>query len=357
MKKPTPKLWARQARSATYGQKERRRRKRQRQALRAKKYIPPGEEIVAPRRFDLLLGSGKEVVKFLRAIANRVLVQCGAVRLDFRSTESFAAPAAILLFAELDRVITLATIPKPISIVDPIQRRPREVLKQIGLHQLTGDKSDIVPEREDVVYWKTSKGATQSGDQLKILESVAERVNKDHARHLVLNGVWRGVTEAVANVVDHAYQEPRADGFSGLPGTKWWMFTHVRDPFFVAAVCDLGCGYSATIRRTLPETFVAGVRSAFLAQNLDSLAIHTAMEFGRSGTHEGHRGKGSRDALSVLRKHGDGELVVLSNTGWMRYRYEGGIEVSHDSGSLNIDIKGTIIWWKLPISGGNRANS
>ena len=346
----------RQARIAKYRQEERWRRCGLRRTPRAQKYIPPGEEIIAPQKFDLTLGSGNEVVKFLRAVANRVLVQAGPVRLNFRSTQSFAAPAAILVFAELDRIIALAKIPKPITIIDPIQRRPREVLKQIGLYQLSGDKCDIVPEREDVVYWKTTKGATQSGDELKILESVAERVNKDHARHLVLNGVWRGVTEAVANVVDHAYLAPRADGFSGLANTKWWMFTHVREPFFTAAVCDLDCGYSATIKRTLPEAFVAGIRSAFLSENLDSLAIHTAMEFGRSGTHEGHRGKGSRDALSLLRKHGDGELVVLSNTGWMRYRYEQGAEVSHDSGSLNIDIKGTIIWWKLPISGGNNAN-
>jgi hypothetical protein len=53
--------------------------------------------------------------------------------------------------------------------------------------------------------------------------------------------------------------------------------------------------------------------------------------------------------LSLLKKHGDGELVVLSNTGWMRYAYENRREVSRNDGGLGIDIGGTIVWWKLPL--------
>jgi len=355
VKRPTPKLWERQARIAGYRARERARAARP-HGQHATRYVPPGELIVAPTKFDLTLGSGAEVIKFLRAVAARVLDAGLPVRLNFRNTETFMAPAAILLFAELDRVISLSTLPKPITLVDPFRRRPREVMKQIGLYELTGDKCDTVPAREDVVYWKTSKGATQSGDRLAILEAVAARANREHARHVEVSGIWRGVSEAVANVVDHAYLVPRADGFAGLPETKWWMFTQVRAPFFTAAVCDLGCGYRATVYRTVPATFFNSVRAAFRGSNPDALAIHAAMEYGRSGTSESHRGKGSRDALSLVAKHGEGEVVIMSNTGWMRYVYKNGARVAEQEGTLNIDVKGTIIWWKLPIAGVGSAN-
>lgn len=284
----------------------------------------------------------------LRAVAHTVLVSRTPVRLDFRFTEAFYPAGTILLFAEIDRIVTLSDLPKPITLIDPRMRRPREVMKQIGIHDLTGDSCDVVPERFDVVYWKATKGIDQSGEKLAILEAIAKEVNKEQVQQVELNGMWRGVTEAVANSVEHAYKFAREDGFAGLPETRWWMLTQLRDNVFTMAVCDLGCGYRATINQTLPEKFRAEVALAFGAQvNRDSIAIHTAMEYGRSGTKSAERGKGSRDAMSVLRQHGDGSLTILSNTGGMQYEYINGKEVARTSTEIGIDIRGTIVWWKL----------
>lgn len=256
-----------------------------------------------------------------------------------------------MLFAEIDRIATLSELPKPITIIDPRQRRSREVLKQIGIHLITGDHCDIVPQRDDVVYWRATKGSDQSGDRLALLEAVAKHVNETHQNHVELSGIWRGVSEAVANSVEHAYKKPRADGFTGLAETRWWMFTQLRDGIFTVAVCDLGCGYRATINETIPEKFIASIASSFLGGNRDAIAIDTAMQYGRSGTKQTERGKGSRDAISVVQTHGAGELIIVSNTGWMRYAFRDGQECSRDTGELGIDLKGTIIWWKLPLKG------
>jgi hypothetical protein len=164
-----------------------------------------------------------------------------------------------------------------------------------------------------------------------------------------VSGLWRSANEAIANSIDHAYKKPRHDEFHGLPNTKWWMFSQIKDGVFTLAVCDLGCGYRKTINETIPEQFIARIASSFLGTNRDALAIDTAMEYGRSGTNQGHRGKGSRDVLSLLQKHGDGELVVLSNTGWMRYEYKSKREQQRSNGTVGIDIGGTILWWKLPL--------
>ncbi|MFC3148302.1 hypothetical protein [Piscinibacterium candidicorallinum] len=351
MKRPTECLFARQKRIAAYRLHERCKRAGLRQKKTESRYVRPGEIIKAPEAFNLTLGQGIQVVKFLRAVSDRVLRQGKQVQLDFRRTRMFYVPATILLFAELDRVVSSATIHKPITLLQPTERRPREVLKQIGLFNLTQDRCDTVPERSDVVYWKATKGSLQSGDQFAMLEAVAETVNKQHKEQLQISGLWRGVSEAVANTVDHAYLRPRSDGFEGLPDTKWWMFTQLKDGHFTAAVCDLGCGYASTIDSTLPEQFLTTIRATLKGISRDSQAVQAAMEYGRSGTRESNRGKGSRDALSLLENHGNGELVVLSGSGGMRYEYRNGGELSRAEIDLAIDIRGTIVWWKLPLNG------
>lgn len=311
--------------------------------------MPPGELITAPVIFKLSGDQGKEVLKFLRAVAHTVLELRTPTRLNFRNTKVFQPDATILLFAELDRLVTLSVLDKPLTVMNPIQRRPREVLKQIGIHEITGDTCNTVPSRADVVYWKSTKGKDQSGTNLAVLEVVAERVNNDHATQIELSGIWRGVSEAVANSVEHAYKFPRQDGFSGLPETKWWMFTQLRDATFTVAVCDLGCGYGATIAHTIPELFLAEVRRVVFSQNKDAFAINTAMAYGRSGTKQTERGKGSRDAFSVVQGHGEGTLLIISNTGYVEYTFKGGELAKTLDGNLEIDMKGTIVMWKLPL--------
>lgn len=358
MRRLTPKLKMRQLRIARFRLADRKRRKHKIYVMPGNRYVPPGEIIKAPSSFDLIRGSGLEVSKFLRAIAQWVLIGKKPVRLNFRNTEHFYVPGAILLLAEINRIISSSDLAKPITIIDPIRRRPREVLKQIGIYSLTSDRSDVIPEREDVVYWKATNGNTQSGDTYgALIESIAERANKEHARVIEVSGLWRSLNEAVANSIDHAYKKPRYDNFAGLQKTKWWMLSQVKDDVFTIAVCDLGCGYRRTINETIPEKFMASVASKFIGENRDALAIDTAMEYGRSGTSQSHRGKGSRDVLSVLQKHGDGELVVLSNTGWMRYEYKNKREMPRLSGGLGIDIGGTIVWWKLPLKDSNHVEN
>lgn len=348
MRKPTPFLRDRLIRLSNYSLSARRKQTQKKNKGKHNRYVTPGELIIAPTRFCLTHGLASGVVRFLKAISTRVLKYNKPVRISFRNTEAFYVPGAIYLYAELDRIIQLSSLPKPISIIDPYRRRPREVLKQIGIHQLTGDKSEVIPTRDDVIFWKATKGTDQSGKALgPILESVTERANKDHVRQIEVSGLWKGVSEAVANTVEHAYEHARADGFNGLNGTKWWMFTQIREQVFTVAVCDLGCGYRNTINQTIPESFLNKMK-AIVGKNQDSAAINIAMEYGRSSTKLQQRGKGSRDALSVLSTHQSGELTFISNTGLLQYRLKNGKE-SKIMDDIKIDCGATVIWWVLPL--------
>ena len=140
MKKPTRELWLRQRRLAKYrGKKRLKRRRTSSVTSKRNHFIQPGSCIIAPRRFDAIQESCAEVIKFLRAVANTVLNKKMATTLDFRATESFSVVGTILLYAECDRIVNLSDLPKPLLILEPRRRKPREVLKQIGMFDLTGD--------------------------------------------------------------------------------------------------------------------------------------------------------------------------------------------------------------------------
>lgn len=310
---------------------------------------------MAPVKVNLLSGGARELVMFLREIVRAVLTEQRAIQVDFRRTESFAPAGTLLLFAEIDRVVTLSKLSKPITCRPPYRRRPREVLKQIGLFKVTSDSVDVTPEREDVVFWKATKGFDQSGESFgPLLEHVAERVDKRTTDHIAAGDLWPGVSEAVMNTVDHAYLDDRGDGHAHSDKTRWWMFTHLRDGLFTVAVCDLGIGYQRSTPKNIPADFLEAVFAAAKGENRDVMAIQAAMKYGVSGTKQEHRGKGSRDAMALLKQHGHGQLMILSGSGVVDYTLRKGqaepkIERQID---LGVQTRSTIVWWRLPVGGG-----
>ncbi len=84
-------------------------------------FVGPTNIIKAPKSFDLIKGSGGEVVRFIRAISNAVLNKKIQVELNFKETQQFNVPATILLYAEIDRIISQSDLIKPITIRDPFR--------------------------------------------------------------------------------------------------------------------------------------------------------------------------------------------------------------------------------------------
>lgn len=313
--------------------------------------VVQNEELRAPTRIELVPENAAELAKFVAAVKDYVLVRKKRLKLDFRHTTTFSAGATLLLFAELDRVTQLSELTKPLTCKAPHLDRPREVMKQIGLFELTGDSVDVVPKRADVIFWRATKGSDQNGGTYgPLLESVATAVNKSHTEAIEQNGVWQGVSEAVNNTTDHAYDGERGDGFTHADRTRWWMFTQVRDDTFTIAVCDLGIGYKRSTPKSIPSAFIEKIGSTLLGYNLDARAIQAAMQYGISRTDEKNRGKGSRDALSVLTRHGIGELTIFSNAGGVQYKLDRNqTEPRIHAFDLNLNIMGTLVWWKLPL--------
>jgi hypothetical protein len=303
--------------------------------------------------FNLTKGAAAEVVRFIDKVHKVVLVKKQRVFLDFQKTEKFIVPGAILLFAELSRIVESAVFRKPITVLPPKNDKAKQVLKQIGLFELTQDEVKVVTKDDDVVNWCAKSGTSNDSPSYgALLENVSEHVLRTEQLGIETKDLFRSVSEAVSNAVEHAYKYPREDGFSGLKSAKWWMFTHVKDQTLTVAICDLGCGYKKTLARDRLQFVKDSFPSMFSKKtmNFDALAIHSAMIYGRTQTGKGHRGKGMKDVLSVLNCCQVGQLYILSNTAWVQYaKHKNSTELTHTSAAVKTNIKGTIVWWNLTV--------
>jgi hypothetical protein len=221
------------------------------------------------------------------------------------------------------------------------------------MHEITGDKCDIVPTREDVVHWRSAKGFDQSGvPSGEFLVEALSRAREGGPIQFDEKAVWPGLNEAQNNTIDHAYESVRTRGMSVQPavGSRWWMFYQLRDGIFSVAVCDLGCGYAQTIDKTIPEAVSSWLKLPRSSECDDTQAIKIAMEYGRTRTGQSERGKGSRNALEVLDANPGAKLLVYSNGGLVTYTnadHRSDLVVNESAFPFNIG--GTIVQWIIPV--------
>lgn len=308
------------------------------------------KRIVAPTHIQI--GGKNNAIALIQCIkdtSDYVLKHKQQVALDFTRTETIRAEGMILLYAELDRIIACAKIEKPISTIPPQQQKPHEVLQQVGFYSLVGEHHDVAPCMDDVVHWKKFRGSDQNGENLAELENIGIDPEK-------IKTIWRGVTEAINNSVEHAYAIPRElDGFQGNH-MRWWMFTHITDKEAIFVVCDLGCGYKNTINNTIGIKIANQIKAALrLKANIDSQSIAVAMEYGRTATNKFERGKGSKDALSIISRNKSGRLAIYSNKGYVMYEKKEQDNKNRTTfkpkqKKLDCSINGTIVWWSFPLN-------
>ncbi|WP_144241582.1 hypothetical protein [Janthinobacterium agaricidamnosum] len=157
-----------------------------------------------------------------------------------------------------------------------------------------------------------------------------------------LASIYTGITEAMTNVSNHAYDLSREDGLGIDDQKDWWMFSHEKDNYLSVAFCDLGAG----IPRTLPVKR-RSVWNRLVRKGLknDSDIIKFAVKDSVSRTRKSHRGKGLRQIMEVINGLPDAQAIVYSNRGVFMMN-SGGASRSvdyHDS------ILGILIFWKIPL--------
>jgi hypothetical protein len=157
--------------------------------------------------------------------------------------------------------------------------------------------------------------------------------------------VFRALSEAMANVNHHAYENKKLS--NGLVG-RWWLGAQLstRKNYFELTFYDAGVGIPKTLHRKYTAEMIRGALS-LLPGILpdDAQMIQAAVELGRSRTGLDNRGKGLLDIHSLITRLGVGALTIFSRGG--RYRYDA-VNGASSQNDQNF-VEGTLIKWEIPL--------
>lgn len=301
--------------------------------------------IVAPLLFSIEANETRgPVVEFLadlRRLFSNDDVQ--AITIDLARTTRFVASATLLFYAELSRLIEMTENRIRIRCKPPTNERACQVLHQIGLYKMCGQ---AIPRKrksfDDVVHWRVRRGHIVDNT---ICAPAIEEFEGQLTLPLV-NGLFRGLGEAMTNAKHHAYLTIREDGLNYTPPHHdWWMFSQAREGFLSVVFCDLGIGIPNTLPLKKPGLYEK-IRSLGRASS-DGACIEDAIEDSRTRTQLPQRGKGLGNIVNVVSEQKGGVVMVLSNRGF--YLSKNG--TAPKTCDLKDSILGTLIFWQVPLGG------
>lgn len=294
---------------------------------------------IAPKVFGLYRPDDRSIllnkIKDLRKILG---IKKQTTCLDFSRTEKMYSDGTLLFLAEIYRLIKHVKGGVPITFTPPINDKVSQVLQQIGFIDLIGAQSKITPVDDDVVNWRFAHGAQVDG---KKYEDILAEYDGDIAGPLQ-EKLFTGITEAMTNVANHAYDLSREDGLEINDEAKeWWMFSQEKDGFLSVSFCDLGAG----IPRTLPQKHPSLWKQiCMLGKSNDADAIDHAVRKSVSRTNDAGRGNGLGQIIQVVQAQNQGEVVIYSNRG--TFTRVNGVKRLFRHGD---SIMGTLIYWKVPL--------
>jgi len=299
----------------------------------------PGE-FFAPSQFNI--GNARSRRELLRFISD--FRQCfakespQAIILDFSATEKLFPDGTLLFLAELRRMMRHTKGRHSIRCVLPSNDKVCQVFEQIGLWNLLGVKSPAVPKDDDVVHWRFAHGHQVEGQRYEdVLSDFDGEIAPD-----IQESLFKGITEAMTNVINHAYLLERQDGCGLEHEKEWWMFSQLKDDLLIVVFCDLGAGIPRTLPLQRKELWAKLTRNGRAS---DSSAIENAVKDSTSRTGLHHRGKGLNQIYSTATENPGSEVAVFSNFGAFGRSKTGKVVRINYDGS----IMGTLIHWNIPL--------
>lgn len=291
----------------------------------------------APKEFNVMAEGHRSVLLRRLEYLRRSLNNGESVCIDFSETEKMVADGTLLFLAELRRLIKHSKGELSITCIPPKNEKVAQVLQQIGIFSLLGVTNDVVPRDDDVVNWRFAHGHKVEGERY---EDVLAEYDGDITPELQ-ETLFTGITEAMTNVLNHAYLVPRKDGTSITNSREWWMFSQARDGDITVAFLDLGAGIPGTLPSTRPSLWRKFLQ---FGKRHDSRAIQYAVKESISRTNQSHRGKGLGQIARVIDEIPRGEMAIFSNYGALSK-----VGKTMRRKDYSDSIMGTLIFWKIPL--------
>ena len=292
----------------------------------------------APEYFTLTGNHRGKLIRKLRSLRNLIATARGPVRLDFSKTLRLSSAGTLLFAAELRRMFKhFPHIRSSVRCTLGVNNKVTQVLKQIGILDLLGRKSRVIPCDDDVVSWHFTHGNKVDG--VKFEEGLGNLSSMIEGN--VQTELYEGFIEAMNNAIHHAYIGTRDDGLSLNDNNDWWMFSQCREGQITVVFCDLGLGIPVTLPKKKPLLWE---RILLQGHKLDADVIEYAVQDSVTRMPVSGRGYGLKQLIDVVTTTNTGSVAILSNRG--RYFIDGKktIKKNHYDDS----ICGTLIHWTIP---------
>lgn len=193
-----------------------------------------------------------------------------------------------------------------------------------------------------VRHWRYATGERVNEQTNKAFESFEGRLSPELAK-----GMWKSVSEAVVNSVEHAYLEPRGVNGPRMHSSRWWMFSQEKEGQLTVAVCDLGTGIPRSLPIRWEPSLLARVFNSLRGEGPDLRAIRAALRVGASSTGGDHRGNGLPQIWNTLQSAQNASIQILSNRAQLSWN---GAVKKEFALEFTESIFGTIIIWTVDVN-------
>lgn len=304
------------------------------EALAVTVKFPPAISIQNKRARKMMVGSLR---KMKGSIGNKPLY------LDFRDTYLQFPSGVLLLVSEIDRQKRILGSKFNVEILLPEDKVSRQVFYQVGIAALCGKEKPATSEKfdESVRHWRYATGARMTDVPGKALERFEGQLSDE-----LQSGMWKGVSEAIINSIQHAYLEERCDGFRECTDTRWWMFSQVRDNELTVAVCDLGIGIPRSLPLRWEKAKIEKLLAKFNLASPEVSAVRAALEVGATRTGDDHRGRGLPQIWQDMKSHEGSRVLLLSNRALLHWNNSTQTERHSE---FSDSIFGTMVMWSVPL--------
>lgn len=285
-----------------------------------------------------------ETVGFINNIKTNVFDKDAFVFLDFSACTQMSTETCVVLAAEIDRC--KRKVRDSIFGSYPTNAQVYDVLNEIGFFQLVGVKASkpIFDNSPEIAAVRLQSGSDNPANMMKGMKELFYSEDGINPQSPYSGKVFRALTEAMANAVEHAYPENyrNANAITCVP--VWWRagFKLHKSNQVLIILYDQGAGIPNTLDVNWKEKLAE--LSSFLAREpFDDEKLVLAMEKGRSRTRQPGRGQGSYDMQSLIRESKEGVLTIFSCQG----KYEYGSDGNWGKNSLKTPLNGTLVIWQV----------
>ncbi|TRO95361.1 ATP-binding protein [Glycocaulis profundi] len=292
----------------------------------------------------------KEVVEFLDEFHSLILSDRRKVHVDFNKVRAISSGASLVLVAELDRWRKLYNFRPAAPYLEKWDEGVRRSFEQMGLFEIlevVNTPTYNLEASDERTFIKYSTGQRVLGESAKKLKEVVS----DLAEIEFMNkSMYDAIVEAMQNAIHHAYNEETKRSSIKLD-SHWWMsgVFFGRDRRLHISFYDLGVG----IPSALPARFGVEAIQEFLAglgwASTDANKIYAAMELGRSGTGQKHRGKGLPQMRDFVDKFSPGSLRIISGHGELCYDSDENGVGAYRRTTHARPLEGTLIQWDIQL--------